>query len=221
MLALPQEYTGAMCELKSMDDYPVSVGRVIEIDHDAIGIAALEGERIPLLQYRRRMKLLVRKGDMFTIMVGIVYLSTNTFVRFEEVVTFEASEQRNAFRVRTKTEAVLYPVLEENDEDEDEEPKEVPSIPVEVIDLSLTGARVLSEQTLHKNMDYQLEMKLMGTKMEFLIRVQREVVNQGHRHQYGCSFEKMSDRQSDNLCNKLFELQRIERTRRRERSVAL
>ncbi len=220
MLALPQEYTGAMCELKSMDDFSVGVGRLIEIDHDAIGIAALEGERIPLLQYRRRMKMLVRKGDLFSIMVGMVYLSTNTFVRFEEVVAFEASEQRNAFRVRTQLEAALYEV--EKEPKEGQEPQmaqEAKRIPVEVMDLSLTGTRLLSEVELKKGVDYQLEFRLMQSSLSFLIRVQREVANKAHRRQYGCSFVEMNDKQSDILCNKLFELQRIERSKRRNRNT--
>ncbi len=222
MLALPHEFTGAMCELKSMDDYPVAVGRVIEIDHDAVGIAALEGERIPLLQYRRRIKMIVRKGDLFRIMVGMVYLSTNTFARFEEVVAFEASEQRNAFRVRTKVPAILIEVKpDEEEEAPEEEPQEPVKIPVEVMDLSLTGARILTEMELKKNADYHLEFNVLDTHMELLVKIQREVLNEGHRHQYGCSFTKMSSRDSDVLCNKLFDLQRIERTRRRNRNTVL
>lgn len=233
MLALPQEYIGALCEIKSMDNDLLAMGRVIKIDREALEISAEDGERMPLLQYRTPVKLFIHHTrEPLRILVGVVYLSTENFARMEEVKPLQDFERRGAFRVNTNVTARLTALMDEDEQDNfdtalasasPEQAEEMLArceFEVRVMDISLTGLRLHSPQAMAQGARYYVEFVLLDTPMSFCIRVQRLIRMPSGDTQYGCIFFDFSQRQMDILCRELFQLQRFEKNRRRNAAAS-
>ncbi len=226
MLPLPQEYIGSTCELKSLDNRLIALGRIIKIDYEALEIAAFEDEYMQLIQYRLPVKITVHNllGDR--ILVGITYLSTDRFTRLEEVKPLQDFERRGAFRVNSGVTGILSPLMTESQRQAFENkletlpPEEAAALQeatflqVGVVDISLTGVRLKSPRPLHEGERYHLEFKPVKNNMVFQVWVQRIIRLPDDTQQYGCSFIDISQKQSDVLCRDLFTLQRQEKNRR-------
>ncbi len=229
MLVIPQEYAGSLCEIKSLTNDLLAVGRVIKIDHEALEIAGSDKDRIPLLQYRLPVKIFVINSKLDTqILVGITYLSTENFVRVEEVKPLQDFERRGAFRVYTSVPGRLYPLLSEEDQaaldaklaadEPQEEDVQLADayFEVKVMDVSLTGVRLQSAVPLQRGAKFFIEFVPLHSMMGFCLQVQRIIRPQDSGSiQYGCHFIDYSERQLDGLCRELFQMQRIEKNRRR------
>ncbi len=227
MLAIPQEYLDATCEVKSMENETLTVARIIKIDFDALELAAPAGTRMPLLQYRMPVKLFAhsRKLEM-RILVGAIYLSTENFLRAEEVRPLQNFERRGAFRVNTNVNAHLSPVLTEEEQAKldlrlkDASPQEAIQISQEgrmdvcVMDISLTGLRLQSGTPLTVGSHFFVDFKLLDSIINLCLRVQRIVTAPNGDTHYGCIFFDFTEKQMDVLCKELFQLQRFEKKRR-------
>lgn len=232
MLALPQEYINSLCEIKSMTNELLAVGRIIKIDVEALEIAAQDDSRMPLLQYRTSVKLFVHNSRLDTkVIAGVVYLSTENFTRIEEVKSLQDYERRKAFRVNSHVIGILHPLLSEAEQlafdakiaaatpEEGEKLLESVQIEARLLDISLTGLRITSPVPLRKGARYIIEFMPITTPMNFCIHVQRIIKTPSGETQYGCSFYDYGERQVDMLCKELFQLQRIEKNRRRNAPV--
>jgi hypothetical protein len=227
MLAVPQEYVGALCEIKSLSNDLLATGRIIKIDQSALELAAAEDDRIPLLQYRMPVKLFIYSAREGTrVLVGIVYLSTENFVRVEEIKPLQDFERRGAFRVNTMVTGRLNVLLSEEEQAafdaalaaaspaEAEKMLHESVLEVRLMDISLTGARLQSPVPLNPGARYFIEFSLFDTPMSLCLSVQRLIRMSEDEVQYGCSFFDFSERQMDALCKELFQMQRLEKSRR-------
>jgi hypothetical protein len=234
MLALPQEYIGSLCEIKSINNESLAVGSIIKIDNEALEVAAAEGDRMPLLQYRTPVKMFVNNLRLGTfILVGIAYLSTENFARIEEVKPLQEFERRRAFRVNTDvmgemsllmTETELAALSAEPAGPGGETHGEAAFsdiVAVRIVDISLTGLRLQTDSRLRPGARYYVEFKLLGKTTGLCLRVQRRIESPGGSLQYGGIFFDFSERQMDMLCKDLFQLQRMERQRRANSAAQL
>ena len=210
----------------------LAVGRIIKIDTEALEVSASDGERMPLLQYRTPVKIFVHHSKLpARIQVGVVYLSTENFARLEEVKPLQDFERRKAFRVNTNVTARLTALMEEEEQEafdaalEAATPEEAEKmlalceLEVRVMDISLTGIRLQSKKVLPQGTRYYIEFVLLDNAMSFSLRVQRHIKMPSGDTQYGCIFFDFSERQMDDLCRELFQLQRFEKNRRRNASI--
>ncbi len=233
MLALPQEYIGSLCEIKSLSNDLLAEGRIIKIDQGALELAAAGDDRMPLLQYRMPVKLFVYNSRHGTrILVGIIYLSTENFVRAEEVKPLQDFERRGAFRVNTNVSGRLSVLMSDEEQEAfsaavaaapPEEARRIlaqSSVEVKVMDISLTGVRLQSAVALNPGARYLIEFILLEAPMNLCLRVQRLIKMPSGDTQYGCTFFDFSERQMDALCKELFQLQRMEKNRRRNSVLA-
>lgn len=234
MLALPQEYIGSLCEVKSLENELLAVGRIIKIDNEALELAARDGERMPLLQYRIPVKVLVYNSKLDTrIVVGSVYLSTNNFVRVESVRPLQDFERRGAFRVNSNVPGVLTLLFTPEERADYNRrmalmtPEEAlklrghTTLEVRVMDISLTGVRLQSPVPLKVGTRYALDFTPLEDEVTFHLTVQRLVQMPNGETQYGSIFFDYTERQMDKLCRDLFQLQRLEKNRRRNAASAL
>lgn len=228
MLPIPQQYIGSMCEVKSMDNEFLSAGRIIKIDHDALEISAGEDGFMQLLQFNTPVKLFIHNSKLEEkILVGLTYLSTDNFLRVEDVRSLADFERRGAFRVNSGVPGTLFPIMtEEEREAFDERVKESPPAQAEalleetffdvrVADVSLTGVRLQSPVPLKLGDRYCLEFTPVKDEMVFFLFVQRLIPMPDGSIHFGCSFFDVPERQLDALCRDLFQLQRFEKNRRR------
>lgn len=232
-IPLPQGYIGSLCELKSLENDLLATGRIIKIDYDALEIAAEnEDETLRLFQYRTPIKIFVLNDKLENrVLVGITFLSTKLFARFEEVKPLEDFERRGAFRVNCGADGRIYAILtgaEQQDFDRRigaAAPEEQQALmdklytPVRVVDISLTGVRLVSPVPLRRGQRFCLDTTPLKTPMTFHIRVERVIRMPDDSEQYGCRFFDLADRQSDILCRDLFQLQRLEKNRRQNSAI--
>lgn len=234
MLALPQEYAGSICEVKDLDNNQLTVGRIIKIDHEALEIAARDDDMMPLLSYRMAVKLYIHNPQHGTrIQVGTVYLSTDNFLRVEDVRPLESFERRGAFRVSISTSGTLTPLLTEEQQAQfdtelaNASPQQAEallarsSFEVQIMDVSLSGMRLASHIPLTPGESYLIDFYLLDSEMTLCLRVQRLIMMPNGETQYGCVFFDISERQMDQMCKELFRLQRIERNRRRNSPTSI
>lgn len=227
MLPLSPKYAGSTCELKTMENDLLTVCRIIKIDHGALEFSAGKSGRMPLIQYRQPVKLLIHNAVLKDqVLVGSAYLSTNTFLRVEDVRPLSNFERRGAFRVNTGFEGRLYPFLSEQQQLEfnllleQATPEETQKLidasysEVQVMDISLTGTRLKTKQKLMLGENYYLEFKMFDENKRFGIKVQRIIEMKTGAEQFGCTFFDMSDSAVDALCRDLFQLQRLEKNRK-------
>lgn len=228
MLPIPQEYIGSMCEVKSMENEFLSAGRIIKIDHDALEISAGSEGYMQLLKFKLPVKLFVYSSKLEDkILVGMVYLSTDNFLRVEEVGPLAAFERRGAFRVNSGVPAKLFTIMTEEEQEAfnkrvDEAPPDVAEalmektiIDVRVVDISLTGVRVQSPIPLSVGDKYGIEFRPLNDDLIFLLHIQRIIKKLDGSVSYGCVFYDVPERQMDALCRDLFQMQRLEKNRRR------
>ncbi len=234
MLALPQEYINSLCEIKSLANDLLAVGKIIKIDDEALEIAASEGDRMLLIEYRLPVKIFVHNSKQGSqVLMGITYLSTENFMRAEEVRPLQAFERRGAFRVNLNVNGRLFPVLSAAQQQEFDQklaeasPEEVEKlldssfIEVRIADVSLTGVRLISSTPLHPGENYYIEFTPLEIPMEFCLTVKRVIRELGTEVHYGCRFLDFSEKQLDILCRDLFQLQRLEKNRRRNSPTSL
>lgn len=225
MPLLPREYIGARCEIKSLANDLLAVGRIARMDGDALEVAARSGEKMPLLPYRSAAKLVITHlSNNPRILAGKVYLCTDKFARFEEVKPLQSYERRGAFRQNTSVEGQLtaLPGPEGQAAPEETAPfgkagdaPDAPVFDVQLQDISLTGVRLRSAAPLQFDARYELHFTLFKTPISLELQLVRTIALPRGETQYGCAFCDYSQRKADILCGELFELQRIEIRRRR------
>lgn len=228
MLPIPQQYIGSTCEVKSMENEFLSSGRLIKIDHDALEISAGAAGFMQILKYRLPVKLFIHNAKLEEkILVGLTYLSTDNFLRVEDVRPLAEFERRGAFRVNSGVVGKLSPIMTE--EERKAFDKKVEALPgpladqlldetffdVRVADISLTGVRLISPKPLTEGDRYYIEFTPIRDTLVFFLQVQRIIHMPDGSINYGCNFFDVPERQMDLLCRDLFQLQRLEMNRRR------
>ncbi len=229
MLPVSSEYLGGTVEVRNVSSGAfLSSGKIIKVDHEALELAAPRDGFMPLLQYRMPVKLYVSgpKPSMERIVLAaVVYLSTENFLRVEDVKSIADFERRGAFRVLTGSRGKLFPLLNEQQQRHYENrirsmyPKEAdrllaqPYLDVRVMDVSLTGVRIASRLPLSTLERYRLEFAPLEQDMSFNLRLQRLIHMPDGAEHYGCSFYDTTPMQIDTLLKELFQMQRIERNR--------
>lgn len=232
MLPIPQQYIGSMCEVKSMENEFLSAGRIIKIDHDALEISAGEGGFMQLLQYRVPVKLFILNAKLEDkILVGLTYLSTDNFLRVEDVRSLSDFERRGAFRVNSGVPGKIFTIMSEaarrafDQRLEQLSPEEADALlestflDVRVADISLSGVRLQSPRPLKPGERYGLEFTPLKENLMFFMEVRRIIKMPDDSVNYGCSFFDVPERQMDALCRDLFQLQRLEKNRRRNTAL--
>lgn len=227
-LPLPQSYIGSLCEMKTLDNNLLAIGKLIKIDYDALEVAAPDpDDNLRLFEYRTPVKLFVHNSKQEPqILVGLAYLSTNQFARFEEVVPLQNFERRGAFRVNSASRGRIYPLMMPEERAAFDKklnaasPAEQEAIlsklytEVRIVDVSLTGTRLALETKLSSGQRFSLDFVPLDRPMTLNIIVVRIIKMPDDSLQYGCSYLDITEKQSDMLCKDLFQLQRLEKNRR-------
>ena len=233
MLPVSSDYLGGNVEVRNVSSGALlTAGKIIKIDHEALELAASRDGFMPLLQYRMPVKLYVTapKASLERVVLfAVVYLSTENFLRVEDVKTLEDFERRGAFRVMTASPGKLYPLLNERQREQYEVrirsmyPKEADQLlaqqylNVRVMDVSLTGVRIASRLPLSALERYRVEFTPLEQEMSFNLRLQRLIHMPDGAEHYGCSFYDTAQYQIDALLRDLFQIQRLERSRQQTR----
>lgn len=213
MAILTDEYKNSVCEIKSMRNDLLTTGRIYSITDDNIEFVHPEDDKMPLLPYNTPVKIGVfnsRHG--FRMLAGVVFISTDLFLRVSNMKTLQDFERRGFFRTSLSLESNAYPMP---GKDSDMSQEEIRPFKVLIEDISLSGLQFSSQDPHNMGDELAVEVQIFKKKMMFHCRIMRQAKESDTRHYYGCSFFDQTERQIDDLCYDLFQLQRMEISKRR------
>lgn len=210
---------GIACELKSLVNDHLGVGVIGDAD-DASGtmdIIPRGGDLLPTLAYNQAVKIICHAPKIgFRLFLGRVYLSSRSLMRVVDVGTHQSIERRQYFRLNLQH--ISCEITRHSASTEENAEPEIFS--VSLLDVSLGGIRILTKAIFAPKDKFIAQFTLIKQEMEMVCEICREVFQEATRpgeHQYGCRFIDMSEKQLDKICSDLFELQRLEIRKKKDR----
>ena len=191
----------AVCDIFRMNDNIVATGKLEKITDDYIAITS--SGNIPPIKPQTLVKISIhQEHSQNLVVVGLVADASERFVRVIKIQDFKQFNKREYFRLNVMINSkiqlkdhsgILTDVV----------------IPVKVRDLSLKGIFFVAK-------DNSL---LPGDKLDIILPLNdsytysctvRRKVDYYRSIGYGCSFDELTNKQEDCLCNYLFDQQRKE-----------
>ena len=208
-----QHYLDTICEVKTMDNELLLMGRV----HNLIGpgnkvmdIASVDETDLPKGPFNLRVQISLRNGNNFLMAVGYIFSSSNLLWRISRITVFQDEERRRFFRIPTNatcvlsTGAALLPGEEQGT--------------AQLIDISLVGIKFVSKSKLDLKESIILSDLVLLPKyppFTFSYRIISCVENTAHRQwvDYIYRGELISDNSiaSDLLCKAIFAIESANR----------
>ncbi len=213
MLPISTSYIDSICEIKTLDNKLIAKGIITAIIDDYLEITYRD--EVHLLAPNTQVKIsIVNEKLGFKVIVGKVYVGTNTFVRIVEIITLMDFEKRDYFRIAIDEPAVFY---KEKITEFEINFTEIPAIPVLLNNISLCGVFFLYDGSLELGESIYLLLDLARGQEIFPCVVRRICNNQEGNSGYGCEFVNHTQRQSDELYRFIFEKQLSYLKRQQER----
>jgi hypothetical protein len=207
MLPISEQYLNSPCEVCSMENSLILLGYISSFLEDGIQIESKE-DKMPIIHCNTPVKIRVMNSKLgFRILVGRVYLSTDSLLRVVEVQDCMDYEKRKFFRVRVDTVAEAIPVPPVTENEENTEP--IRPIRVEIRDISLSGLFFISGLEMSIGDQLIVNLSIYDTVISLVCKVVRIIpMELRTKKGYGCEFLDTSGKQFDLLCKYLFDCQR-------------
>ena len=210
------DYVGCACEVKTMDNDLLVVGKirsVLDDDEQAIEIVSFNGDTMPAAAYGIPIKLNVfNSKNGFLSLGGKVYITHESFWRINDISTYGENERRGYYRLKIHTHAeVIGP----------DKTSTIRAFKCLVTSVSLSGILIaVDEDDCYFRDGTEIEvrgLKVNDGNESFNVKCTVNRIDENHLlgKLYGCRFEKMSGRDSDRLSKEIFAKQRQDIQRRR------
>ncbi len=204
-MPIGNEYAQSVCEIKSMDNALVAIGRIKRVTEEYIRIYNGKNE-LRVLNFGEELKINIFNTKLgFKVVVGKVYTSTEGELSVADVSILTDRERRNFFRVDMELDAtVIY---------RDRGPSH--TLDIKILDMSLSGLRFKANHEFKEGSIVSVEVDLRTDKKSrskletFPCKIVRIIENEKNNElQFGCVFTHEPDEASDSLCSFLFKKQR-------------
>lgn len=200
-MPIVKDYEGSVCEIKTMDNDLIAIGKIQEINDKILRISSQKKE-LKVVDYGTLIKVNIFNADLgFRVIVGNVYTSTKGEISIASVLSLVNRERRNFFRVDMDLNAKLI---------YNESAYRTREIHVKVLDMSLSGIRFQCNTIFNVGSQVSVSLCLNNQKNHsFPCKIVRSITNgEGEELQYGCEFTGSNEDASDALCSFLFQKQR-------------
>lgn len=201
-LPIQKEYEGSICEIKSMANELIAIGKIKEITEKYIKITNSKKE-LQIVDYGTPLKINVFNSKIgFRVLVASVYTSTRKEMSVDSIYNLVEKERRNFFRVDMNLPAKI--VYKESLSDE---------LPIErevtIMDMSLSGLRFKTNHEIGINKTFSIELTLSKKgASNFSCQILRIIDVKDGIYQYGSEFVYSKTEDADLLCSFLFKKQR-------------
>ncbi|MGN0620677.1 MAG: PilZ domain-containing protein [Porcipelethomonas sp.] len=200
---ISKNYEGSVCEIKTMDNALISVGKIKEVTSKYVKIANKKKELL-IVDYGTKLKVNIFNTNLgFRVLLGNVYTSTKSEISLVSMISLVDRERRNFFRVDMdlearavfkKTAMDMYPTEAD----------------ITILDMSLSGIRfrINSQLDIGKIVNVELDLnkkRLSCFRCKVLRMIDTEVISE---YMYGCEFLHKQSEDTDVLCSFLFQKQR-------------
>ncbi len=193
------QFKGLACELKQMDNDPVSIGQVIDINEDILHIQAPFDFPAGLAE-GVRLKLIATAPDgSFSVLAGSVVSVGGSTLSLRGINNVKDYSQRRFYRVDVTIPGKIY----------QEGPFGRPDpIPVVIRNLSVGGMLFRCDKLFIPETPIRLDTAFFSEEKEDL----HAVILRGQKFEdgmaYGADFVDLPDWQEDQLANFVFDMQR-------------
>ncbi|MBE6844111.1 MAG: PilZ domain-containing protein [Ruminococcus sp.] len=204
-MPIEQDYAESVCEIKTMDNLLMAIGKVKEVTDKYVKLYSKKKE-LRIMNFGEALKVNIFNTKLgFKVIVGNVYTSTRGELSMINISVLTDKERRNFFRVDMDLDAkVIYRKRGPSKEAD-----------VKVLDMSLSGLRFKSELEFAQGSIVSLVLKLtpngrgIGKEFTFPCEIVRIIPNEDENmFQYGCRYTGDNADSSDALCSFLFKKQR-------------
>lgn len=201
-MPIKKAYEGSVCEIKSMDNELIAIGRIKEITTESIKITS-DKKELNLVDYGTPIKINLFNARIgFRVLVGSVYTSTRMEMTVNSVYNLVDKERRNFFRVDMYIPARILYSKSPNDEFMTEEG-------IIILDMSLSGLKFKTDSVFEIDSTFTIELKLNPKKKSvFQCKIIREIETKDTHNCYGSEFVYSKSEDADMLCSYLFKKQR-------------
>ena len=218
---------GCMCEIKTMDNELLAVGKIsaYKKEDKSLEIVPCEGDEMPTAQYSTKVKINVFSSNHgFLGLDGFVYIAHSSFWRLYDVYCFGENERRSYFRIKNRSKAEVEEVVEKPKTEDSErffEEAKVKRYPCIVTSISISGLLIAVDDD---SCFFQIGTKLLiknlaigesGNLFSLKCCVRRTDYHERLGKLFGCEFVDLNDKEIEKLCQAVFAQQRIEIQRRR------
>lgn len=201
-LPIVKEYEESVCEIKTMENQLIAIGKIKEVTEKYVRIYN-KNKELKIVQYGKLVKINIFNNQIgFRVIVGNVYTSTRSELNIVGVASLTNKERRNFFRVDMDLDAKLLFKSRAYSNEE---------IAIKVLDMSLSGLRFKTSQSFNVGSVVSVELDINKKKnLTFPCKIVREIeTGSDTEFQYGCEFTgKQQNDASDTLCSFLFQKQR-------------
>ena len=212
MAKVSNEYDNAFCEVKTIDNELLLLGRVFNIVYEptlTFDIRSSDGEKLLNMPFGSPVKLALRKNSDFSVMGGLIYATNEKFWRISDITTYQNVERRQFFRVKSHAKSQITKVG--NDDG---------SRSASLVDISLSGVKFTSDAVFSiddKIGIFELSLTQNCPALSFTCSIVEQILVSPALYSYRCKIEDISNSSSDLLCKAIFELQRDDIKKRRRR----
>lgn len=212
---LLEDAIGALCELRSMHNDLLFVGRIQAFDGDTLTIYASGGGQVPPVVFNTEFKLHIRAhGRSVTVWSGAICGSSRTFWKLDRLERYSHQEHRQHFRQRAAVPAEVLCINSLFDRSKRHpERKHYRATQARLVDISLGGVQVRSAERFERG-DWLLltGVQLLPNAAPFVFTCQVCWADRAGPREFtfGCRFTTMSAQEQDRLCSGIFTLQRLD-----------
>lgn len=189
------------CDILSLSNEPLGIGRVIYSTEDCLRLERLDRRELPIFKPKTILKLLLHcPGNTMQRLVGTVGISALDLLSITELKDAAAFEKREYIRIYAGCNATLQ--IQRSG-------SHILRFSVQVQDVSLSGLRIKTDHALEKGEALSVYMELYGETVCLpctITRIQQE--QDSSFFFYGCAFVESKGRPYNLLCQYIFELQR-------------
>lgn len=194
-------FKGLSCELKKMNNDPVSMGQVIDVNEDILQIQA-PFDFSSDLEYGTKVKMIATEPNgSFSMLVGHVVEVEGARLTLHGINNVKEYTKRRFYRVDTTINGKIYTAPPRFDEKRE-------AIPIVIRNLSLSGMLFRCDRVFSAETPLWIDTAFFSRECEDVeaVILRGQKFNDGMA--YGVDFVDLPDWQEDQLCNFIFSLQR-------------
>lgn len=205
MIPIDREYAESVCEIKTMNNQLMAIGKIKEVTERYLKLYNRKKE-FRIMDFGEALKVNIFNTSLgFKVVMGNVYTSTKSELSMINVSVIAEKERRHFFRVDMDIDAKLIYRKRGPSKEAD----------IKVLDMSLSGLRFKSDLEFSEGAIVSVVIKLTpngrgnGKEYTFPCEIVRIIPNEDQNmYQYGCQYMGDHEESSDALCSFLFKKQR-------------
>lgn len=212
-----ERLAGAICELRSMKNDLLFLGKVLGCNGEEVTVSEYQNGPVPPVIYNTEFKILVRPGGGRPplAMAGSICGSNRQIWKLDRLRMLQAEERRTAFRQRVDCTATAQELdaglfLPEHGLTLSGPPRHAPQR-CRLVDVSLGGLQFKAEYRFERGTWLLMQdLVLLPGTPPFTLPCQICWADRadGQNFTFGCRYGQIPERQQDRLCKVILDLQR-------------